>query len=80
MPEFRVTIDGKIPLEKERAIAAAIQQAVLPHVLDLGGDGEPVGVLIPHRDWWGFALRTLDAEVAEHAFGEQLHGGPATRS
>jgi hypothetical protein len=68
MAEFRVVIDGKLSAEKQRAINAAIQQAVLPHLADLGGNSGPVGAIIPHREWWGLVARRLDAGLIREQF------------
>lgn len=72
MAEFRVVIDGKLPAEKQRAINAAIQQAVLPHLADLGGDSGPVGAIIPHRDWWGLVARRLDRGLIREQFPQVM--------
>ena len=68
MAEFRVVIDGKLTAEKQRAINAAIQQAVLPHLADAGGNRAPIGMVIPHRDWWGLVARPLPDLVIDEQF------------
>lgn len=68
MAEFRVVIDGKLTSEQQRAINASIQQAVLPHLADLGGNSGPVGAIIPHKDWWGLVARRLPELLVQEQF------------
>lgn len=62
MVRFTVAIDGKLSAAQQQAINASIQQAVLPHLAEIGGRGQNVAVL-PHREWLGLIAIELAESV-----------------
>jgi hypothetical protein len=62
-----VAIDGKLSAAQQQAINVSIQQAVLPHLADLGSRGQNVAVL-PHKEWLGL----IALELAEGALFKGL--------
>lgn len=58
MVRFTVAIDGELSAAQQQAINASIQQAVLPHLADLGDRGQKVAVL-PHKEWLGLVALEL---------------------
>jgi len=73
--EFKVVIDGvRLTAEKSKAINAAIQSAVLPHLADLGGK-TPV-LAIPDLRWRGiYALPANKDLVKQIPEFERNFGG-----
>jgi hypothetical protein len=57
---FNVVIDGKLTAAQQQAINASIQQAVLPHLAELGRGERDLAVL-PHKDWLGLIALELSA-------------------
>jgi hypothetical protein len=74
--EFKVVIDGvRLTDEKSKAINAAIQSAVMPHLADLGGKA-PVVAIPDNIRWRGIYALPITPELQKQVPEFDKNFGP----